>query len=565
MRRYMLLVMLLVLVWGLGLVTLSHAESNTNQALPKIKVMVFEFHDLTGTGAGEPIPRYIVRVLGMNPKFDVAYVQLYKLANQSVQGMIEYAKSKGYDFIISGRVTDSNVSYHSASVPTPWGGVSVRNATAKVSFLAGLRAVDGTVILEKNFSGTESVSNVGGWAWTSWGYVDIYSDSFLNSPMGKALDKAAKEMLKAINEKMPEIQKKAIELNRAKEQNSNTESSEAAGTAPGDKYERVKVYENDFSGVSLGTTFIKGLKQLGSNRVSTTDCGGVNCPDLRTGRGVVLKMDEVKMPFEVEVKVIRKPSIPSWGKFSILLGKFNFEEGRLEKGLMLTLFDPFESGTRMQVELITQEGKEKVAYRSCKPTDGDEFFLKVTLTQKKLKVFYNDQMVIDMDLPEELLEQLPKRYSIGFSSDYYYLRHIIVNKLKVKSETTSKGSSTDKIADIIASLRRLGAEVEHQNGYVLITFNESALFTGATSPEPSEDFEDILDTVDDLVIALGADSLKVKVKTKYTASSEDVTSKEKELLRDYLEELASDNYKVKVLKGGSSQKKGTVVFKIREE
>ena len=556
----------LILLIALSLIW-SQVSISESANPPKVKVMVFEFQDLTNTGAGTPIPQYIVRLLGSDPKFEVTFVPLYKLPNHSLQAMMEYAKSNGYHFIITGRVTDSNVTYHSASVPTPFGGVSVRSATATVSFLASLKTVNGETIIERNFTGSETVSNVGGWAWTSWGYVDIYSDSFLSSPMGKALDKAAKEMVKTIYKKLPDIQKIASRFSSTT--SPKTELLNSSGTKRSDKYEMVKVYENDFTGVSLGTTFIKGVKQMDNrDRVSTEECGNnLNCPSLSTGRGLILKLEPLKPPFEVDFKIIGKQR---WGKLAVIhLGKHELIEGRytLTKGIRVEFIDVFESGARVVAYLVTKQGDRiedlKIAYKNFNYIRGKESMGKVLLTRNKLKIYVNGATVLDIDLPEEVLENLPSRFEVSISGDGSLLKHISVSKLKVKSESREVGTSTDKVKDIIYSLERLGGEVTRSAGYVEIKFRESDLFTGAVNPEPSEKFEDILDTIDDLVIALGAESVKVKLRTKYTARSQEVLTKEKSLIKDYLTELASGNYKVKVLKGSSAQEKGTVIFKVR--
>lgn len=114
-------------------------------AQEKISCMVISFTDSTGSYAGIPVARFISARLASTSDFLSIFDSNYEYTNLSKA--LEYARSKSIRILVGGVVTESKVDYSSVYIPSPFGGVRVKSATATVSFQTDVRLVnDGSTI-----------------------------------------------------------------------------------------------------------------------------------------------------------------------------------------------------------------------------------------------------------------------------------------------------------------------------------------------------------------------------------------------------------------------------------
>ncbi len=117
-----------------------------------------------------------------------------------------FAKQNSIDLILTGTVKQSEVYYDYVTIPSPWGGVRIKNVTVTITFEVMLYSVSNNqLLLVRDFSHSETSTNVGGWTFTDWGRIDVNSQEFRKTPVGVVLNKAAEKLVKALDQEYQQI------------------------------------------------------------------------------------------------------------------------------------------------------------------------------------------------------------------------------------------------------------------------------------------------------------------------------------------------------------------------
>lgn len=127
-----------------------------------------------------------------------------KLEDLDAAKAVAQGKAGGVDIVILGTVLEarSQESTRSGFLPPIAGqsvGVDVRSVKANVTLQGDLyRVADGERVTSLRVPGSASDNKFGGAAYTTMGSWDGHSSAFMDSPLGKALQKSITDMVKKI-------------------------------------------------------------------------------------------------------------------------------------------------------------------------------------------------------------------------------------------------------------------------------------------------------------------------------------------------------------------------------
>ncbi|MCX7758216.1 MAG: hypothetical protein N2169_01175 [bacterium] len=571
----------------------------------KINSVVVNFSDATGSYAGAPVAKFISSKLASSPSYSSVLNSSYSYDN--LPAALEDAKKKNFGILIGGVVTDSNVTYSDARIPSPWGGgVTVRSATATVAFQADVRYVsDGAIVFNNTYSASETVSNVGAWAWTNWGYVDVNSYSFHNSPVGKALNKATAQFIQDLeNNKSRILSVLGTSTHSSPSYNANPQVIQQGSNLfnqpikfgeeiikLGD-YEFVKVYENNMQDLPKGTAFINGMENI-SNYKAVTDYipkVGRNVPLFgerhdHYSPALMLKTSEHKIPICIDLKV---PFVEQYGqiifsRLGVAYGKVNKDKNNFN-GLFVIFGFNIDGTTQYNANMyiksyLVEKGDINRdwyidAIHIPKPNfsmissgqvvldrqlvSNKELHIRIFVTGNKLVVQVENQTPVNIEIPSDLSAKFGSG-NVFFNGRLVGISGVCLYKLKILQEDSFVKEDTNKIDDIEEKLVNLGANVSKTKNSYVVSFSSKQLFNidkkyGLVTKK--DIFEDSLDLIDKLAIALGAPDIKIRINQK----NQSLYDKQKTLIIDYLGSISNGNYTLKFL--SAEENSETVVFRI---
>lgn len=533
-------------------------------AQEKISCMVISFTDSTGSYAGIPVARFISARLASTSDFLSIFDSNYEYTNLSKA--LEYARSKSIRILVGGVVTESKVDYSSVYIPSPFGGVRVKSATATVSFQTDVRLVnDGSTIFSNSYSASETVNDVGVWAWTGWGYVDIDSASFLNSPMGKALNKAVSSFIQDMQKNKNNI---TDIINKQKGEGSlsseKIDAKWAEETIKLDEYEFIKVYENNLYNLPKGTTFINGFKCISREKVVTDFISvvGRNVPFF-PGVGGALLVD-YDYPYEVPLCIDTKAVF--WGSGSqffvslVNLEGLNSKSNIKARGVLIGFYT-YDSTEDLFINAYlaseadvnypwhwAAENFEKIGGNTLKiPKEiknNKDLHIRIFITNKKLIVNVENMNAINMEIPSQLVNKFRKGNIVIQGRDSA-ISGLVIYKLKVFQEEEYKKENFNKIDELERKILSLGAYVKKNENYYNISIKWNKLFytEDYKNITKTELFEDFMDLMDKLIIALNSEDVKVKI----NVSNKNLYSKQRDIILKYLGSLSNGNYSIKFI------------------
>ncbi len=178
---------------------------------PPVKIGILPFLDASGTMSRDTaaaIGRLVqAEMTHSAPNLNGKVITLdgsTKLEDLDAEKAIAQGKAAGVDVVILGTVLEarSQESNKSGFLPPIAGqsvGVNVRSVKANVTLQGDLyRIADGERVASLRIPGSASDNKFGGAAYTTIGAWDGQSSVFLESPLGKALQKAIEDMVKKI-------------------------------------------------------------------------------------------------------------------------------------------------------------------------------------------------------------------------------------------------------------------------------------------------------------------------------------------------------------------------------
>ncbi len=549
-----LLVTITLVVFTLGLnLSLSHEKVKRADSNTPIKVAVIEFDDASYSGAGSKIASFINLVLSRNPKLRVSYISLGDLYNDpdnlgvnriDRRALADFGMRKGYHIVISGMVVDSGVKHSNASVPVPgWdAGVNVSSVSAYVAFeVVVVPAGNPGGGYNARYRGEESAADVGGWAWTDWGYVDVSSDSFQQSPMGKALQKAVEKFRKDFERNLSKL-REASRLSITSTEAMNSISS------PSEQFEWLKdvsfqkVYQNDFADASIGSAIVEGIEPIIlSERPNVVKCDSQSGKCLKfkySGKeGAIFQSEKLS---DLKLKLILDSRGGS-GKYTarIFVGDFKRNDGDNIPEFRGLILEINTTNSTVNIYFSTGDIEPKPENIVAKYDNlglsaiSGELQVILIMLRDRLGLTLNGNKVVDIKVPKPVLSHLPKLKMVGLSNekplDY---TNMLLKRVEIYVP------KLQKVDNIISKLKLLGVKVnEGEDGY-LVKLGNALLFTERDNKlHLSEDGKEILKLVDELARALKA--RKVSYKCLYREPQLSSLLLETELLR-----LSSGNYEV---------------------
>jgi Curli production assembly/transport component CsgG len=185
---------------------------------PQVKVGVLPFVDATGSGgveSGATIGRLVqaeivhsTELLGRVLKADGTTPE-----DIDVAAAAEIGRSRSVDLVLIGTVLDasSSSSRKGANTGRIFGqsvGADVQRAKATVELQGDIvKVATGRRIASLRVKGEDSDTRVGATAWTNLGSISSDSSAWMESPLGRALQKAVAELVRRLNVEASRIER----------------------------------------------------------------------------------------------------------------------------------------------------------------------------------------------------------------------------------------------------------------------------------------------------------------------------------------------------------------------
>lgn len=557
--------------------------SFVNSQERKLSICVTAFDDLVYVGSNYAVPSFISSKINESSNFytSVFYSQ-YRKSN--LPEAMAFAKQNSIDLILTGTVKQSEVYYDYVTIPSPWGGVRIKNVTVTITFEVMLYSVSNNqLLLVRDFSHSETSTNVGGWTFTDWGRIDVNSQEFRKTPVGVVLNKAAEKLVKALDQEYQQIknsvnaQEKKVEEKKAGD---DKEAKSSSVVTPKillegldkDRYDIVKLYENNFINLTKGTSYF-GLKQLSNrNKVFTSEVSPNEIKPFLKDPYAALQVNERPYSLPVFVENVIIPLNPS-SDFRILIGNLYWKKNEdipYFNGLQIQLlFSTVPSRVEGTVYITEDYQMSLPAPDRAKRYDviakeklevnffNQKTSVKVLMTNDKLKIFINDNLLLDTFLQyvDQMKQIKTDNIFVCFKGENAFMNYLSI--FGIKEKESGVGENIEKIEE---NLKKLNAKINKDEFSYTVVFNQNDLFIfdekSKLIKSKSKKFENIMDLINKLVISLKSPDLKVKVQIGNPKNAE----KAKYYIKSYLSDISEGAYKVLFL--SPDKKDGKVIFRI---
>lgn len=176
--------------------------------------------------------------------------------------------------------------------------------------------------------------------------------------------------------------------------------------------------------------------------------------------------------------------------------------------------------------------------------NNKDLHIRIFITNKKLIVNVENMNAINMEIPSQLVNKFRKGNIVIQGRDSA-ISGLVIYKLKVFQEEEYKKENFNKIDELERKIQSLGAYVKKNENYYNISIKWNKLFytEDYKNITKTELFEDFMDLMDKLIIALNSEDVKVKI----NVSNKNLYSKQRDIILKYLGSLSNGNYSIRFI------------------